>query len=156
MKKFVYRYRINELIIHKMINHCVWYCWVATTKTVTSIFFLNSLFSGEDYSLCSPTVLSFLVFCSLPLIQLIGAFDKTPSQITSSCLTVPWGKVDDILHLLSITISSEIKAILLLVMVDSLVFLDSDEISSSATALNYFHIMYQLIYLSFVQSWVFC
>ena len=48
-------------LFHKITHHCVWYCWVTTTKTV-------SLFSGEDYSLASSTLFTslFLFFVHYP------------------------------------------------------------------------------------------
>ena len=99
----------------------------------------------------------------------------------NSCLVVCLRKVDGILHLLSTTVESEIITALWLI-ANSNIFSDSDETSSSATALYYLHIMHQLIFfywtpflffffkllylliwylcpwtcLSLVQSWIFC
>ena len=117
----------------------------------------------------------------------VDTSDKTTSWITSAYLTVCWRKADGIIHPSSTTTSSESIATLWLVAKYVawrvwLIFCDSDETSSLATALNYFHIMYLsissvehlffffycklryistqflclLTCLSFAQSWIFC
>ena len=63
----------------------------------------------------------------------------------NSCLVVCLRKVDGILHLLSTTVESEIITALWLI-ANSNIFSDSDETSSSATALYYLHIIHQLIF----------
>ena len=62
----------------------------------------------------------------------------------NSCLVVCLRKVDGIFHLLSTTVESEIITALWLI-ANSNMFSDSDETSSSGTALYYLHIKHQLI-----------
>ena len=56
-----------DYFIHKMIHHYVWYCWITTTKTVTSILFPTALFPGENYCLTSQLYWSSQVIQSILL-----------------------------------------------------------------------------------------
>ena len=95
MKKFAELKNPINYFIRKMIHHSVWYFWVTTTKTKKSIFFSwRKLASFTDD-----------LHCSIYITYLSHSAYKSNFQITSSCLTVCWKKVDGILHPSSTTTS---------------------------------------------------
>ena len=139
-------WRIASIIyfINKMIHRSVRYCWVTTTKSVKFIFLSASLFFWRNsksllvISLTSKlllfifTQLYFSFYCSVLLFYFSNNF-----KLIDSLVSIGWW------YTWFVTGSNIIWKYGYRGWLS--IFSDSDETSSSATALNHFHIVHQSI-----------